>query len=95
MGISAGLIPCPSALVVLLAAISQHEIGLGLVLICAFSAGLAATLTGLGLLVVSAARVAPRLRLDGRAVAALPALSSIVIVAVGIVLTAQALPSVV
>ena len=33
MGISAGLIPCPSALVVLLAAISQHEVTLGLVLI--------------------------------------------------------------
>ena len=52
MGASAGLIPCPSALVVLLGAISQHRIGLGLVLIVAFSAGLAATLTGLGLLVV-------------------------------------------
>src|SRR5947209_2469887 len=30
MGASAGLIPCPSALVVLLAAISQHQVALGL-----------------------------------------------------------------
>ena len=52
MGASAGLIPCPSALVVLLGAVAQHQIGLGLVLIVAFSAGLAATLTGLGLAVV-------------------------------------------
>ena len=49
MGASAGIMPCPSALVVLLAAIAQHQVGLGLVLIVAFSGGLAATLTGLGL----------------------------------------------
>ena len=36
-----GLIPCPSALVVLLGAVAQHQIGLGLILIVAFSAGLA------------------------------------------------------
>jgi nickel/cobalt transporter (NicO) family protein len=95
MGISAGLIPCPSALVVLLGAVAQHQIALGLVLICAFSAGLAATLTGLGLAVVHAARLAPRLRLDGRAVAVLPALSAVAIVAVGLALTAQAVPRVV
>ena len=57
MGVSAGLIPCPSALVVLLGAIAQHEVGLGLLLITAFSAGLAATLTVLGVLVVKAARL--------------------------------------
>ena len=45
MGASAGLIPCPSALVVLLGAISQHEVGLGLLLILVFSLGLAGTLT--------------------------------------------------
>jgi ABC-type nickel/cobalt efflux system permease component RcnA len=94
MGISAGLIPCPSALVVLLGAIAQHQIALGLVLICAFSAGLAATLTALGLIVVHASRVSTRIRVNQRAVAMLPALSSIAIVAVGIVLTAQAMPKV-
>ena len=46
MGAAAGLIPCPSALVVLLGAIAQHQVGLGLLLIAAFSLGLAATLTG-------------------------------------------------
>ena len=48
MGAAAGLLPCPSALVVLLAAISQHEVALGMLLIVAFSLGLAGTLTGLG-----------------------------------------------
>ena len=52
MGAAAGLIPCPSALVVLLGAIAQHQVALGLLLIVAFSPGLAMTLTGLGLAVV-------------------------------------------
>jgi nickel/cobalt exporter len=96
MGASAGLIPCPSALVVLLGAVAQHQIGLGLVLIVAFSAGLAATLTGLGLLVVAAGRVSTRMSgaRAGRVLAVLPALSAIAILAVGLALTAQAVPKV-
>jgi ABC-type nickel/cobalt efflux system permease component RcnA len=92
LGASAGLIPCPSALVVLLGAVAQHRVGLGLVLIVAFSAGLAATLTGLGIAVVHAGRLLSRLPVPGRVVAAVPAISAAVIVVVGIVLTAQAVP---
>jgi nickel/cobalt transporter (NicO) family protein len=95
MGTAAGLIPCPSALVVLLAALSQHEVALGLLLIVAFSLGLAATLTALGLAVVHASRALPRLRFGGRVASALPALSALAIVVVGCVLTAQAVPEVV
>ena len=104
LGAAAGLIPCPSALVVLLGAIAQHEVALGLLLITAFSLGLAGTLTGLGLAVVYARklvpRLAPRLALPSsggmrRAVAALPAASALVIVGVGCLLTANALPGVV
>jgi nickel/cobalt exporter len=91
MGASAGLIPCPSALVVLLGAVAQHQIALGLVLITAFSLGLAATLTGLGILVVRAARVP----LPPRAAALVPALSALLIVVVGIVMTVKALPPVI
>ena len=95
MGTAAGLIPCPSALVVLLAAISQHEVGLGLLLITAFSLGLAATLTGLGLAVVSARRLIPSRLAAGRLATALPAASALLIVGVGFVLTAKAVPGVV
>ena len=95
MGAAAGLIPCPSALVVLLAAISQHEVGLGLLLIVAFSLGLAGTLTGLGLAVVYARQVIPRRLAAGRLAAALPAASALLIVAVGAVLTVRAVPGVV
>jgi ABC-type nickel/cobalt efflux system permease component RcnA len=94
MGAAAGLIPCPSALVVLLGAVAQHQIALGLLLIVAFSAGLAATLTALGLAVVWTTRAAGRLKVPGRALAVLPTLSAIAIVGIGIVLTAQALPQV-
>jgi ABC-type nickel/cobalt efflux system permease component RcnA len=95
LGAAAGLIPCPSALVVLLAAISQHEVGLGLLLITVFSLGLAGTLTGLGLAVVRARRLLPRIRVSARIADALPALSALLIVAVGCVLTVRAVPGVV
>jgi len=92
MGAAAGLIPCPSALVVLLGAISQHEIVLGLVLITVFSLGLAGTLTVLGLVVVHSKARLPTGR-GGRVVAALPLVSAVVIVAVGCVLTLKAIPT--
>ena len=92
MGASAGLIPCPSALVVLLGAVAQHQVALGLALILAFSVGLAATLTALGLLVVHARRVTTRLRVPQRLVTGLPAASALVIVALGCMLTLQAVP---
>jgi nickel/cobalt transporter (NicO) family protein len=94
LGASAGLLPCPSALVVLLAALAQHQIALGLGLIVVFSLGLAATLTGLGLLVVYARRLTSRLGVPSRVTALLPALSAAAIVAIGLVMTAKALPQV-
>jgi len=95
MGAAAGLIPCPSALVVLLGAIAQHQVALGLLLIVAFSAGLAATLTVLGIAVVHAGRITARIRPSSRLGTALPAASAVVIVAAGVLLTARAIPGVV
>ena len=92
LGVSGGLLPCPSALVVLLAAIAQHQVALGLLMIVAFSLGLAATLTGLGLLVVLGGRLTTRLRVPSMLGAALPAASALVIVAAGLVLTVRAVP---
>jgi nickel/cobalt transporter (NicO) family protein len=94
MGAAAGLIPCPSALVVLLGAIAQGEIALGMVLIVAFSVGLAATLTLLGLAVVYAGRTLGRLPIPHRLTHALPTASALLIVGVGVVLTVQAVPQV-
>jgi nickel/cobalt transporter (NicO) family protein len=94
MGASAGLIPCPSALVVLLGAVAQHQVALGLVLIVAFSAGLAATLVALGLAVVTASgRIAHRIGTTSRVATIAPAVSAVAIVAVGLALTARAVPT--
>ena len=65
VGVAAGLLPCPSALVVLLSAIALHRVGLGLALIVAFSLGLAATITSIGLVAVLARRTFGKLSLDG------------------------------
>ena len=94
VGIAAGLLPCPSALVVLLSAIALHRIGLGLALIVAFSLGLAATITAIGLVAVFARRTFLRLSFDGPLIRALPAASAALILAVGVIITARALPGV-
>jgi ABC-type nickel/cobalt efflux system permease component RcnA len=94
VGIAAGLLPCPSALVVLLSAIALHRVGLGLALIFAFSVGLAATITGIGLVAVYARRAFGRLTLEGPVVRMLPAVSAALILVVGIAITARALPGV-
>ncbi len=54
LGLADGLVPSPSTLVVLLAAISLDRIGLGFLLIVAFSVGLAAVLALVSLLLVDA-----------------------------------------
>ena len=95
VGIAAGLLPCPSALVVLLSAIALQRIGLGLALIVAFSLGLAATITAIGLVAVLARRTFGRLSLEGRLVRTLPAVSAGLILAVGLLITARAIPGVV
>jgi nickel/cobalt transporter (NicO) family protein len=99
LGVSGGLVPCPSALVVLIGAISQHRVGLGMVLILAFSLGLAATLTATGLAVVYGGRVVARLRPErrlfgARFAGALPAVSATLIVLAGTLITIRALPEV-
>jgi nickel/cobalt exporter len=95
VGIAAGLLPCPSALVVLLSAIAIHRIGFGFALIAAFSLGLAATITCIGLVAVYARRAFSRVSFDGVVVRALPALSALVILGVGVALTVKALPGVI
>jgi nickel/cobalt exporter len=79
---------------VLLSAIALHRVGFGLALITAFSLGLACTITGIGLVAVLARRLFSRVSLDGPVVRALPAVSALVILVVGVTLTARALPRV-
>jgi ABC-type nickel/cobalt efflux system permease component RcnA len=94
VGVSGGLLPCPSALVVLLAAISLHRVAFGLVLIVAFSLGLALTITGIGLVAVYAKRAFNRMSMEGRLVRLVPAVSALVILVAGAVMTARAIPKI-
>lgn len=94
VGVSGGLLPCPSALVVLLAAISLHRVAFGMLLILAFSAGLALTITGIGLVAVVARGAFRRVRFEGRLVSLLPTASALVILAAGLLMTLHALPRV-
>jgi nickel/cobalt transporter (NicO) family protein len=87
LGISGGLIPCPSALVVLLGAIALGRVGFGMLLIVAFSAGLAAVLTALGMLLVYARGWFERLPTSGLLMRALPVASAVLVTLAGCVIT--------
>jgi nickel/cobalt exporter len=91
LGISGGLLPCPSALVVLLSAIALHRVALGMLLIVAFSIGLAGVLTGIGLLLVYARRLFEHFPSDGRLLRALPVLSAAVVTLAGLGIAYSAL----
>lgn len=87
LGVSGGLLPCPSALVLMLSAISLGRIGYGLVLTVAFSFGLAATLTAVGLIFLYVGKAFAGARLaENRLVKALPVASAFVIACVGAVI---------
>ena len=94
IGISGGIVPCPTALVVLLAAISLHRVGYGLVLILAFSVGLAVAMTAIGLVAVTAKKTFARVDFNGGAIRLLPAFSAVVVLGLGLAMTVRALPHV-
>jgi ABC-type nickel/cobalt efflux system permease component RcnA len=83
--------PCPSALVVLLAAIALGRIGFGLVLVLTFSLGLAGVLTLIGLAFVYAGRLFEKLPTQGRLIKLIPAASALFITLAGLGITLRAL----
>ena len=90
LGVSGGIVPCPSALVVLLSAVALHRVGFGLLLITAFSLGLAAVLVALGLLVVCAGNWLERLPKGAALLRRLPLASAALITLIGIGLVVRA-----
>jgi ABC-type nickel/cobalt efflux system permease component RcnA len=89
IALSGGLLPSPSALIVLLAAVALHRIVFGLVLVGVFSVGLAAALTIVGVLVIKARTFATR-RWGESLTNALPIFSAAAILVIGVFLTAGA-----
>lgn len=90
LGISGGMVPCPSALVMLLSAIALGRVGVGLLMVLVFSLGLAGTLTALGLMLVSARHLFERFPTQLRVTRLLPAVSALVITLLGVGISVQA-----
>jgi len=85
------MVPCPTAIVVLIVAIGLHRTAFGLLLIGAFSVGLAAVLIAVGVLMVSAKHVLDRFSFSGRLIKILPVFSGALITLIGVLLTVYAL----
>jgi nickel/cobalt exporter len=93
LGASGGLVPCPSALILLLAAIRFDRVGLGLILLVAFSLGLAAVLMAIGLMVLYAKHFLPdsEKTRSHPAFRLIPVFSAGLILCIGLVMTATSL----
>jgi ABC-type nickel/cobalt efflux system permease component RcnA len=91
LGVTGGLIPCPAALVVLLSAVALQRIAFGLLLIVAFSVGLAAVLIATGLVLVSARGIVQRWSGEGRWLEYLPFMSPLVITPLGLIIAVKSL----
>jgi nickel/cobalt exporter len=93
LGASGGMVPCPSALVLLLISISLGHVGLGLLLLISFSLGLAGVLMAIGMIVIYAKQWLPDpVKTSQHPMFRLiPVLSAFVIVCVGLVMTAVSL----
>jgi nickel/cobalt transporter (NicO) family protein len=95
LGLAGGLVPSPSAVVVLLGGIAIGRAWFGVALVLAYGLGMAATLTGIGLLLARLRnRMDRRLQLPGGSLPArlgrlLPAVTASVIVLVGLGLAIQ------
>ncbi len=93
LGVSGGLVPCPTALVLLLSAIAMGRAAYGLTLLVSFSLGLALVLMAIGGAVLYAKSLLPAMPsiTSSRAFQVVPVLSAAVIVGVGVLMTGAAL----
>ena len=90
LGISGGLLPCPAALILLLAAVSLGRVGFGMVLVTVFSLGLAGVLITVGLLFVKGGRLLARIPQVSGFGRWLPVASSVAVFGLGVLITIQA-----
>jgi nickel/cobalt exporter len=90
LGISGGLVPCPEALAVLLISFSINRLIFGLVLLTAFTLGLAAVLIAIGIAMVMAGPAMSKLAKDGPLLRILPVASAVIVTLVGVGILYQA-----
>ncbi len=94
LGISGGIVPCVDALIGLLFAISLNKLVWGLIILSAFSLGLAAVLVAIGILMVMAKPLMERFTGEGVWLQRLPIFSAAVVILLGAVLVFKAINSV-
>ena len=94
LGISGGIVPCVDALIGLLFAISLNKLVWGLIILCAFSLGLAAVLVAIGILMVLAKPLIARFTGEGIWLQRLPIMSAAVVILLGAILAFKALSDV-
>jgi len=93
LGISGGIVPCPDALVVLLSAVALNRILLGLLIILAFSFGLAAVLIAIGIVMVTAGKMLEKYYPKRNFLNKVASFSYIFIFILGLVIAIQSLTS--
>jgi nickel/cobalt transporter (NicO) family protein len=91
LGVSGGLVPCESALVLLLTAIALRRVGLGLILLISFSLGLALVLMAIGVLVIYAKNLLPSGSGGNPFFRWMPVASAAVVMVLGVIMTAVSL----
>jgi nickel/cobalt exporter len=91
LGASGGLVPCESALVLLLTAIALRRVGLGLLLLVSFSLGLALVLMAIGILVIYAKNLLPSSSGGNPFFRWMPVASAAVVMLLGVVMTGVSL----
>jgi ABC-type nickel/cobalt efflux system permease component RcnA len=84
LGISGGLVPCPEAMVVLLISITINRLLFGIVILIAFSLGLAAILIAIGVAMVLAGPTLSRFTKDGPLLRVLPVGSAVLVTLLGV-----------
>jgi nickel/cobalt exporter len=95
LGISGGIVPCPAALAVLLAAVSYGQFARGLSLVIIFSIGMAVVLVAIGIAMVKAASFAGKYVAESKWTKIVPVVSASLITLVGIGLTVKAIVDIV
>jgi ABC-type nickel/cobalt efflux system permease component RcnA len=90
LGVSGGLVPCPSALVLMLSAIALGRPALGLMLLIGFSSGLALVLMGFGMVAIYARHLLPDSDTEAKQplFRLIPIFSAVVVIFLGIAMAA-------
>ena len=90
LGISGGLIPCPEALAVLLISFTLNRLLFGMIILLAFSLGLAAILIAIGVAMVLAGPALQKFSSEGPIMRALPVGSAAIVTLLGVAILYKA-----